>query len=279
MPMLRNRLPFFIKMTRTQGPSTYYAYKDTNNNIIYTKNALANEGTFTLANASVTGSLTNNAGFYSGFAQGNYLNINTTQPQTSLDLIVRASKGGYAGTFDLLKTQPDMKGILLRTTQTYAYNPTYTNCYLSSDGTSWGTLVGFDCGYDFPADDNFHYFRIQWNRTSGVYSFSTSEDGTNWTARFSSEGGKPAPYWSGNNQTIGGNTDYTEAWTYGVVDMASTSLTVDGVKTSYGTITGASTLYDNTFTAIANSRFYLDSGNVVYNGTTYTRSSADDVTI
>lgn len=253
----------------------YYAYKDSSNNIIYTKGELANQGTFTLQNASITGNLTNNAGFYSGFVQGSYININTSQPQTSLDLIVRASKGIYSGVFDLLKTQPDMKGILLRTSQNYVSNPTYTNCYLSSDGTSWDTLVGFDCGYDFPTDDNFHYFRIQWNSTSGAYSFSTSEDGTNWTARFSSEGGKPAPYWSGNNQTIGGNTDYIEAWTHGVVDMASTSLTIDGVKTTYGTLTGASKLYDSNLSPLSK-RFYLDNGNIVIGDTTYTRSSADD---
>lgn len=259
----------------SQTGGTYYAYKDSSNNIIYTKGELANQGTFTLQNASVVGTLTNKAGFYSGFVQGSYININTSQPQTSLDLIVRASKGIYSGVFDLLKTQPDMKGILLRTSQNYTSNPTYTNCYLSSDGTSWDTLVGFDCGYDFPTGNNFHYFRIQWNSTSGIYSFSTSEDGTNWTARFSSEGGKPAPYWSGNNQTIGGNTDYVEAWTYGVVDMASTSLTIDGVKTTYGTLTGASKLYDSNLSPLPK-RFYLDNGNIVIGDTTYTRSSADD---
>ncbi len=262
----------------SQTGGTYYAYKDSSNNIIYTKGGLANQGTFTLQNASITGTLTNNAGFFSGFSQGNYLNINTTQPQNSFDLIICANWSTYSGYYDLLKTQPDMKGILLRFAQEYAGRPIYTTCYISSSGNSWDTLVGFEPGAFFYATSIFQYVRIQWDSTSGAYTFSWRLEGdANWTVVATSQGNLPAPYWSGNNQTIGGNTDYAERWG-GMVDLANTSLTIDGVKTTYGTLTGASKLYDNNLSQLSK-RFYLDNGNIVIGDTTYTRSPSDDRTV
>lgn len=274
----KNQLAVKVFKKGSASGGTYYAYKDSSNNIIYTKGELANQGTFTLQNASVTGNLTNNAGFFSGFAKDNYLNINTTQPQNSFDLIVCANWIDGSGTYDLLKTQPDQKGILLHFDQQYAGRPIYAICYISSSGISWDTLVDFNAGAFFYESSIFQYVRIQWEATTGVYTFSHSLDGTNWTVAATSQGNLPAPYWSGNNQTIGGNSDYyyTQSWYRKFVDMANTSLTIDGVKTTYGTLTGASKLYDSNLALLANQRFYLNGSDVVYNGTTYTRSSADD---
>ena len=279
MPMLRNRLPFFIKMTRRSQGGTYYAYTDSNSNTIYTKDALADAGTFTLQNATINGALTNNNGVYSGFSQGNYFNINTAQPQHSFELIIRCNRTAEgSGTYDLLRTQPDGKGILMRMYNTVPGAVT-TNVYISGTGSGWGTLVGYNVPFDINTEDKFTYLKTTWEDTSGQYIFSQSDDKQNWVEKTSSPLGLPAPYWSGGNQTIGGCSSYAEAWNYGLVDMPESQLTVDGVTTKYGSITGASTLYGSNLSPLATQpRFILSSGNIVINNITYTRNSSADIT-
>jgi len=273
-----NRGVFFIT-NNGGGGGTYYAYTDSNSNTIYTKNALADAGTFTLQNATINGTLTQNNGIYSGFSRGNYFYINTAQPQHSFELIIRCNRTALgSGTLDLLRTQPDGKGILMR-----MYNSVPgsvgTDVYISSSGNGWNTLVGFNVSFDISTEDKFTYLKTAWNDTSGQYVFSQSNDKQNWAVKATSSSGLPAPYWSGNNQTIGGCSSYSEAWNYGLVDMPESQLTVDGVTTKYGSITGASTLYDSNLSPLsAQPRFTVSSGNIVINNVTYTRNSSADIT-
>lgn len=189
-----------------------------------------------LQNATMYGSLTENNGVYSGFSSYNFLYINTSTPQTSMDFIIKCNPSTGFG--DLLRTQPDGKGILLRCSSGSVL------CYLSSTGSGWNVLGGFNTGISMTNNTDV-YVRITWNSTNGVYTFWQSTDGETWTERNSSSSGLAAPYWSGGNQTIGGCTSYSEHW-YGSVDMKETSLTIDGNKTIfYSTIDGIIINSDN----------------------------------
>ena len=189
-----------------------------------------------LINATEYGTLTNNNGVYSGFNSSNFIYLNTTTPQTSMDFIIKCNPStGYG---DLLRTQPDGRGILLRCTSSSA------SCYLSSSGSGWNVLSGFSTGLTFTANTDT-YVRITWNSSNGVYTFWQSSDGQNWTERNSSSSGLAAPYWNSGNQTIGACSSYSEHW-YGSVDMKETKLIIDGNTINfYNTLNGIIINSDN----------------------------------
>lgn len=189
-----------------------------------------------LVNATEYGTLTNNNGVYSGFNSSNFIYLNTITPQTSMDFIIKCNPStGYG---DLLRTQPDGRGILLRCTSSSA------SCYLSSSGSGWNVLSGFSTGLTFTANTDT-YVRITWNSSNGVYTFWQSSDGQNWTERNSSSSGLAAPYWNSGNQTIGACSSYSEHW-YGSVDMKETKLIIDANTINfYNTLNGIIINSDN----------------------------------
>lgn len=169
-----------------------------------------------LKNAQIVGTLTENNGVFSGFAQNNYLKLNTVTPTTDFDFIIKCNTGSSYG--DLLRTQPDGAGILLRCSNSSII------CYLSSTGNGWNVLSNFDTGITMTANADM-YIKISWH--NGTYTFYQSSDGINWTERNSSSSGLNAPYWNDNTQTIGACDTYTEYWS-GTVDMKETYIDVDG---------------------------------------------------
>ena len=214
-----------------------------------------------LQNATIYGSLTENNGVYSGFSSSNFLYINTSTPQTSMDFIIKCNPSTGFG--DLLRTQPDGRGILLRCSSGSVV------CYLSSTGSGWNVLGGFNTGISMSASTDI-YVRITWNVSNGVYTFWQSTDGETWTERNSSDSGKAAPYWSGGNQTIGGCTSYSEHW-YGSVDMKETKLIIDGNITNF---------YNTIDAIIINSDNYIKtSDNDLVQPITATIETVDNTTI
>lgn len=213
----------------------YYAY--TNSDTYYIDTEIpAEEPTFILQNASIVGNLNNTNEVYSNFSQNNYILLNITSPTTSLEFVV-AFTPDSTSPGDILRTQPDGTGILLRN----------STCYLSSTGSGWNVLSGFSTGLTYTAGV-LNYIKITWDSTNGIYTFWQSLDGVNWTEKNSSDSGKAAVYWN-NTQTLGACSSYSEHF-YGSIDLIKTNVVIDGVKINFERFIPKSTIYqkiDNDF--------------------------------
>lgn len=213
----------------------YYAY--TNSDTYYIDTEIpAKEPTFILQNASIVGNLNNTNEVYSNFSQNNYILLNITSPVTSLEFVV-AFTPDSTNPGDILRTQPDGNGILLRN----------STCYLSSTGSGWNVLSGFSTGLTYTAGV-LNYIKITWDSTNGIYTFWQSLDGETWTEKNSSDSGKAAVYWN-NTQTLGACSSYSEHF-YGSIDLIKTNVVIDGVKINFEHFIPKSIIYqkiDNDF--------------------------------
>lgn len=219
--------------TVTGGPvfTDYYAYTDANGNSVYTTDSSISDGSeVSLENASIVGTLTEDNGIYSGFSKGNYIKLNTISPTTSLEFKI-AFTPNSTSPGDILRSQPDSAGILLRN----------KSCYLSSNGSSWNVLSSFDTGLTYTANV-LNYIKITWNNTDGIYTFWQSLDGENWTEKNSSASGKAAVYWN-NTQTLGACSSYAE-YLNGNIDITKTNAIVDGITINFSSPIAPSILYN-----------------------------------
>lgn len=220
----------------------YYGYTNTSDESIYiTDSEPITSTTFNLQNAKIIGTINNDNGVFSNFSRGNYIQLINPRPLHSFDFIIKCKPGSGTSFGRVIQTQPDAQGIALNCTTSSV------NCYISRRSNyGWDVLNNFVTGITMSANTDI-YVRITWNDTDGVYRFYQSDNGVDWETKNYSDGGKLAPYWVNNSQTIGANTDGYNPWN-GSVDMNETKLTIDNIIYTYKKQQSISTLYENTGT-------------------------------
>ena len=255
----------------------YYGYTNTSDENIYiTDSEPISSTTFNLQNAKIIGTINNDNGVFSNFSRGNYIQLINPRPVHSFDFIIKCKPGSGTSFGRLIQTQPDVQGIVLNCTTSSV------NCYISRRTSyGWEVLNNFVTGITMSANTDV-YVRITWNDTDGVYRFYQSDNGIDWETKNYSDGGKLAPYWVNNSQTIGANTDNYNPWN-GSVDMNETKLTIDNIIYTYKKQQSISTLYENTgtteFTPSAldpQPTFTVQNGNIIISDNTYERNSEID---
>lgn len=226
----------------------YYAYTNSNDESVYTVDNPIKERTFNLENASVVGTLTDNNGIFSGFTTSNYLltqdafnpqnqNWNIEVNLITGDNVVTEQGfigGGGAGYkilvevynqhFRLMLSSNNSSFDIINGYGSYTVQPS-TEYWIR---ISYDTITGYKLEYKTSSADTYT-LDISTSDTTNIYNVSLPTSlGAN---KYSTSGSVNLPF-------------------YGYIDMENTSITIDGVRTTFCSFSNPSTLYDNTFTPL-----------------------------
>jgi len=278
--------------TPTQGYEdlTFHAYKPTSGDTYFITDDPVSMGKFNFANITNTGCISLGEGVYQG-GSGRYLITNeipAIQTADSWEIKLKTTYNG-GSTYPALMGSSDssfyhaphvhfMNGVL--------------KVWLSSNGSSWlveggattcpatvGATYYIKVGFEADPNNTGKYQYYVWWSTVGWEDTGTKNIILNNTTA--------KQYCSARLVLLniyGNNQSYTGAYYYnGTIDMSETSITVDGVETTFGYFTNPSTLYTynsgaDTFDALDPQPVFIKSAsNIIINDTAYVRTPADDI--
>lgn len=224
--------------TVTGGPDfeTYYAYTD-NDNSVYSKQTPISAGTFTLQNATNSGFTELERGIYEGNAS-NKIVINDVPDWANINTwsIIQKVKFDISKVSVLIGSASNKSPILSRGTNGkltfYPYSSTGNISSNTLDLNVWYYIKTYFTGIAYKVDVS----------TTGAFN---GEEINYFDIESSSKVSSTAKIWFGNNSY---NTSENLG---GYIDMSASSITLDGVTTSFGVITGVSTLYNSSLQALS----------------------------
>ena len=223
---------------KTPVINDHYGYPDYYNRLIEEYNNATEQSFYLSSNVNIVNDCYDYDGIITNFYSSNsfaWFPVQRT-PQTSFELVVKAhsnawtysnsdvlSAGRYSGATGIWSS--NYNGILIRLTSTSA-----TQCWMSSNRSSWDIANNFSTGIGIPVDTDF-LFKVEWDGTTYKFSYSL-DDGATWNYGNSITSSLRVAW---DLQCLGGCNGEATPLYGGTIDLSQCYLNIDGERVWTGT--------------------------------------------